>query len=193
MLSSIPGYKEAVAEERNNRLFPFLGIPDEIGGIQVLPLSCRHVLLLEGCGSPFLGGAGEVDAARVRQFLWIVSPEFSVEKAKREAFITENASKFTADAAIAIFDYVKRHFQDSPGSRVDGETKSYFSWVAGVVDIFASRYGWTVEYILNLPIAIVYQLLDSHGFRTDPDYVKINPSDGAINEHLKKLSAANGV
>lgn len=191
MLAEIPGYAEAVARERNNRVFPLLGINDLINGIDVLPLTPMHLVLLEGCDSPFLYGRGDWSEKRIEQFLWIVRPEYTTDKTVRDRFFSEHAGKFTPDTSQEILAYLDRHLQDAPANdAVSGESKSYYSWCAALVDILASRYGWEIEYIMSRPVALLYQLVDAAGFRTNPDYIKINPSDAAINAHLKSLMPA---
>ncbi len=188
MLSSVPGYAEAVEREKNNRVFPFLGVHDSINGIEVAALTPSHLVLLDGCGSPYIYGLTDPDPARIAQFLWVVQPDFAHDASARDAFVAQHKDQFTPKTADAITEYLTRHLQDAPTPEATaGETKSYFSWCAALVDLFAGRYGWSVEYIMSRPFALLYQLLDAAAFRANPDHLKINPSDAVISAHLKSL------
>jgi len=185
----IPGFREAVEKENRERDVPWLGLTEFIAGVEVLPFTPRHYLILTAIGSPFLLG-GAPTAVEVIQFLWIVSPGFIPGRSMcarwhRWKFVRRNRKLDWASAVKAIDDYLDGAFENAIGGSVSA--KSYFSSLAGIVDCMASEYGWTEDEILKTPFKKLFQLNRSRRMRTDPDVTLVNPSDRLKSEYLLKL------
>lgn len=161
LLDKIPGYKEAIAqaaaEEEALRDLAFLEADLDICEVPVRQLTPRHLLLLFAARSPFLCG-GVCAPEHIAQFLWIVSPAFVPDGDARQAFLAVIGSRVEYEPArIAIEAYVAQALMDRPG--VSGaKSIAITSFVAVLVHIFASAYGWTRREILDTPLAALYQL-----------------------------------
>lgn len=73
-------YDAALASELEDRAHVFLELPETICGIECVPLTPRRVEWLRLAKSPFIVG-GKAGPIEVAQFLWIVSKQFTPNKA----------------------------------------------------------------------------------------------------------------
>ena len=189
-LKSIPGYVEAVEREQNQREFAFTDAPVPLCGIHVRQLTLHHLLVLMQCENAFVRG-GEIGVEDIAFFLWVISPDYCMNNdAARAAFMRGIVAIKYREAVAAINAFIGEAFMDSPGGRgVDG--KSYMSFVAVYVDIFASEYGWETDYITHQPIARLMQLVKCIRLRKKPGAIMFNPSDRIITDYLTELNHAN--
>lgn len=190
----IPGWREAVERENAVRDESFLGLTETLCGIEVLPLSAYHFLILEAVHSPFVCGGvpNEVDIAR---FLWIVSPQFRptttrADRKLRDKFIRRLSNLDWEQSVKAITTYTEDAFQDSPGSR-GGSQASYWSWIAGLVDFIASAYGWTERDIIDIPLKRAFQYVRLIKSR-ESEAIHFNRSDTVRGEWLRKVNEKAG-
>lgn len=184
LLTDIPGYAEAVNAEQANRELAFLPTPPPICGVPVRHLNARHHILLAGCGNRFVCGGGRPSEADALFLLWVISPEYSMDRSKRDAWMAGRLKEWDFyQVASEIFKYLERVWQDWP--RADGvQRKGYTASVAGLVDVLASEYGWSDEAILELPLARVFQYVRRIIMRHNPKAIMFNQSDRLLTDHL---------
>lgn len=172
-------YQESVIRE-----CAFVPIDLDIDGIPVKQFTMMHRILLDFCNSPFIKEQDDLDKQHIWEFLWIVSTEFVMNNPNKKKEFIESNLKFrsTVEAytrlITGIFEYLKSAFLDSVeyerqltkdeellaavsdrSNFVVKEESATTSWIAEYISIIASAYGWTDEYILNLPLARVLQYI----------------------------------
>lgn len=159
-LDFIPGLKEAETKFRDEQIEAFAGVePDICGMIGVLPFTPQMYLELSGAGNRLLA-AEVVTPIDVAQFLWRVSPGFSrTAKPKVKKAFHLCISVLPFDQAVdELLAYVSRAWAPMPNWPGGGAaTPSAGVWPSRIVDMFAKEYGWTEEYILNLPFRRLWQ------------------------------------
>ena len=183
--NSIPGFREAVNEETQNRELAFFSSPLPVAGVSVRHYSARHHLLLIGCDNHFLTG-GIIRSEDIAMFLWFVSPEYVAGNQKlRSRFIRRNVRGLPyAETKRAIETYLS--LQDWPASTPGGKKhRDHVASVAFIVDRLALEYGWSDEMILEMPLARVFQYLRIMTMRADPKALMFSPSDRLISKHLQ--------
>lgn len=184
----IPNLAEAIAAENANRDEAFVGLGEVIyGELEVLQMTPKHLLILDGCGNAFVTGK-EPEATDIAVFLWVLSPEFTIDSKKRDTFLAKIKELPVKPLLDGIKQYLEKTFQDAP-TGAGGNGKPYASWVAILIDAFAAEYGWTPEIVVNIPLRQLYQLIDAKNKRKyGNDYIKINKSDRIISDWLRELN-----
>jgi hypothetical protein len=187
---AIPGLREAVEQEQSIRLGGFFGVPVTLCGEEVNPLTPRHVIELEHCGSPFIVG-GDIRPEDIAQLVWCVS----VERAGTAPDLAEPA-KFGLAARLGSLPYDEcvgdcRAFyedamMDAPSIKASGVP--HVSWAAGLVDLIASQYGWDEGRILNTPLLRLWQYRRAIIRRMDPAAILWNRSDSVKTRYLESLA-----
>lgn len=189
---SIPGYREAVERENAIRDLAFLPMPVRICGIEVVPMTLRHVLLLDGVASPFVTHGVEPDEIDVARFFWILSPRFSTDSRLatrlRRWLCYQRCRKLKLrEAADAIFQFCDDSFQDSPERTPRRVWRApVFSIAAGLVDRLAFNYGWSEETILSLPVTRLFQYIRTIRNRTENRPVFCNRSDKVRGDWMRQ-------
>lgn len=202
LLPPIEGMADAVNKERVIRDRSFLGFNERINGIEVKPLTSRHILHLDEIESPFTMG-GDFDAFDVISFLWIVSPKFRplnrfsdawthyrfVRSVSKSAFKGETPEDALENAGQAIRDYIGESFTDGSGG--NGERSiSYFSWLAGSVAIVGGHFGWSEDTVLDLPIKRLLQYTRAINIIKNPEAKLFNKySDQVRQDFINNLNA----
>ena len=136
--------EDAYAREREVRDYAMLGLPHEVCGIQIHPLTLRSYLLLSFLGNPFVVGGG-ITVTDAAQFLWILSVNYLspdggfVQRFKsffrRKRLMRKIAAIHPDDLFDAISDFMDEMFMDCPGGRKDGPPRS-ISLAAELVNLF---------------------------------------------------------
>lgn len=181
-------------EERNQRSEAWARIPAVVAGSMALPFTLRMHTELQLSGNAFLAGRpplwGDVFA-----FLWRVHPAYyrpysarrfidfpACSRLRRHCqFLAAQPGSPLAFAAGEIMGYLGRAFADAPASapaREDGPLGTLCHLTDSAVDWCASRYGWTPDVILDLPLACVFQLRRAAAISAgepviDPSHTKI--------------------
>jgi hypothetical protein len=188
----LPNYiQEVIEREQADEAEPWLMYCRLIDGIEVKELSLYHIHLLDGLDNTILSG-GNVDEANIAQFLWIISKDFKLSDNKaRDKFIKSIADKNTYKLRIEINDYIKSGLSQSRAMANDEkEQKANAHFLAYVVHTLSSAYSWSIEYILNLPVNIVHQLVAVMNENTSKingeTYSIIRESDKLVNRHLRE-------
>jgi hypothetical protein len=178
----IPGFPEAVERQNDDRDAAFLELTTSICGIEIRQMTPEDFLILNGINSPLLRG-GIPSPAHVAKFLWHLSPDYNPQSESAFSAFMHKVGKINyADAIKSIKAYLERTFMDSPGES-DGESVSYASWCAHIVDVFASEYGWPRKEVLKCSFRVLYQQMNCIKKRHNPDAPVWNPSDKLIREH----------
>lgn len=166
-LKNVPGYAEASRKQEAIRDSVWLDSSPIIAGIQCVPLTVRKFAMLSEGGSPFVCG-GPVFPEHVAQFLWVLSEEFCFDIAARDRFVERVAGMDYEATREAITDYCETVFFDASLDRSESNTEPVASFIATLVDRFASEYGWLPDHVLELPMGQVLQLLRLIQLRHDP-------------------------
>jgi len=175
--AQIPGYAEAVEREQSNRDASFVIDRDEIAGIEVVPMAARHFLILDGCGSPFLGG-GLPTETDIGIFLWVMQPNFRPgDIVARDAFAQTIRTIDYATFVLAIREFIDDALADSPAADGGRCGRQVVSWVAHYVDLIAREYHWSEAEILSLPLKRLFQYVRKIQGRLDDKAIFINRSD----------------
>lgn len=190
LLDQIPGYREALEVEREQRETAFIDAPELVCGVAVLPLTPRHVLILDGIGCPIFRGLPmtPVDIARM---MWVISTDFTEHVTIRSRWDRYRMTRRVAEIGYgellqALGKYVDDAFADSPAG--NGGEKAFSSWVASYVHVLAARYGWEDGKILNTPLKRVFQLLRHIQRDNNPDAIFICRSDKVRSAWLRSLN-----
>ena len=80
--------QECLQRENAFPLESWLNLNEFICGIEIEQITAKHLLLLHGIDSPFMG-KGNATFEDVLAFLWIVSPSFSYEEKKQIEFVRQ--------------------------------------------------------------------------------------------------------
>lgn len=154
-----PKLVEAAREERAIRSGAWLDLPRFILTVEVKPFSLRHYSLLSASGNGFVTG-GDITPADIVQFLWFVSAGFTPVNEKAKAEFIKAASKLPLGKTITgIWDYLSESEFDAPkaGPSVRPQ-KNNRPIEPYMIHRFASEYGWTVDEIMDRPLAQLWQL-----------------------------------
>ena len=165
----IRGLQAAREREQFERLAAFLPtVPELLCGVAVRPLTPRLSLELEAAGSPFLCGGlphpadaavllWHVSVAKQERRPWWLSARRWQDRLK-DRLTGQIATMLYTETCERITDWLKAAHRDGPGVSGEGEERESFAcWVAGVVDYFASRYGWSDDLILDMPWRRLWQ------------------------------------
>lgn len=178
-------YLRALDRERLIRDVAFLPVNETIAGYEARPMTLRHYLSLRLARNPFVCGGTPLERDAFL-FLWQVSPSYSPADtaAKRRLYrrcrldfiapamplfhlpwrmrcwATTSANRAIrfVETSSAIADYYREATMDWPSSR-GGDGKSYYSEAAGLCHEVASKYGWTIDQVLDCKLKALFQLL----------------------------------
>jgi hypothetical protein len=200
--NQIPGYREAVAAEREARDYAFLELPREICGIDAAPLTLYRLVTRFAIGCPFLGESNVMErpdpAGEIASFIWHVSVARSrtlgrplAEYHARNALVEHLASIETSESVVAIHDYLNWMLLDAPPPS-DGPSRApVASIAAGIIDVFGSQYSWSRYEVMHAPIEQLFQLIREITVRNNPKAALPNRRSGkVIGRYLDSLNAA---
>jgi hypothetical protein len=78
----LPGYMEAVRQERFIRAASVLRLTEDVNGFEVVPMTLRHYTILLLHLSPLLPPFTETTPGQLTDFLWLLNPKNQGEKKK---------------------------------------------------------------------------------------------------------------
>lgn len=195
-LLDIPEYAAAVNAETVARELAYMPRPVPICGVSIVHLSARRFMVLAGCGNRFLVG-GTLRAIDVAFWLWAMSPDYSTEPRAREQYVKRTVGPrlktyvLQLETAQAIRAYMAGALQDRPAGG-GSDDKLYTAGVTGLVDLFGSEYGWTLEQVMEAPLAVLFQQIKRIERRNNPRAVQFNPSDRVLAQVVReRLNGAN--
>lgn len=193
---SVPGYREALDQEREDREIPFLDLPETLCGIEVRPFTPLALLRLDAAKNAFAVGGfpNEID---IGFFLMVVSADYTTPSRFEQAIgiawlrcflFGRRIRKLKSQRAIEQIDaYLKAAYADSPGD-TGQNSESTTCWAATLVHQLATRYGWTEEYVLNLPFQRIFQYLYLIRREINPDAQQFSKAQSVVNRHFAELN-----
>jgi hypothetical protein len=109
-----------------------------------------------------------IPLSEVVRFLWIHSCAFKpiagglmsriIARRRFVRFAKRCRRLKYGQACEEIRDYMNESLADGPGGKSTGPARqSVASWVSSDIHLIASAYGWTADYILDMPIAQMFQ------------------------------------
>lgn len=181
----IPGFREAVKAENDARDAAFLNFPTNICGIEIRQMTPRDWLILDGLECPVLSRQRMPDREEISDFI-----RFMSVKRKPWRHFWKMLRMDYGEALSALANYFAATIQDTPGGpKAAGITPGPIaSWLAHRVDFLASEYGYSVEYILNMPLRIQNQLMNCTKHRHDPNYRVGGRSGKILSERLQRIN-----
>lgn len=194
-VAAIPGYLEAVIQERLVRDVALLGLPESIGAFEVRSMTFEDYIALRICNSPFIPPWHGCTRTETASFLWLLAPTPRRDQKSRARFmkrfrnLTATPEQF-ALTVKAAFEYVRETFQDRPALE---ETMipeaSYYSDIVTVIANLAREYGWDYRACLKLPLKVGFQCLkeirDVRCAMGGQRAILGNPSDVVRNQWLQ--------
>jgi hypothetical protein len=198
----IPGYAEAVLEEKTIRDAAFFGLTENVAGFELKALTLRNYLTLQFIGSPLLTN-GTPSPVQLAQFLWVNSVAFKVCPKARNRFLkscrffcppappcfwegkrwrkTFNGAMFEMARVLkASRDYISQATMDAPPQRIGaGFSAPHYSEVAFWLSLFKFRY--THDQVLEMPVKVLYQCLNERcEVMSGGKRIAFNPSDKVL-------------
>jgi hypothetical protein len=184
---AIPGYREAIEQERADRDLAMMDrVP--ICGLQCRQISLRIWMLLNLCGNVFIAGGGTATKEEVAVILWMLSDAYCLNEKARQKWVKRNvrplfqAGKFLWCVG-EINQHLRRAFRDAPGGGKG--SKQYVNAAAGVVDYLASEYGWSAREIMEMPIASLFLYQRAARMRHNPRAPMFNESDQILSRYMQ--------
>jgi len=214
--ADFPGYVEAVARENLVRAAACLGMTERICGVEVMPLTARHVRLLALSNSPLLWRSIKPEVLATRPgiyadalaFLWIVSPKFKAGNTKaRDKFLKSIRPVFKlsmVEVCREIAAYLDEAYLDAGQS--DITEKSYYAFEISIVNSMHRSWGLPVDFWenhwlrrmvrrfsgqpcpLDVPLKIVWQNFKEQARYNNPETVLSNASDRVLADGLVKVN-----
>lgn len=159
--NAIPGFDEALAQERRERNVPYLSdfYENDLCGTRVRNLTPILYVRLVESRTPFIAG-GDAGLEHVAQFVYIASGLEISDSTERQKSIREIATRAgeigLEDCFAQIDEYVDVTFRDSPEE--GGGSSPIASSCAWMEYRFAcDPWRWDRDRTLNMPIRILYQ------------------------------------
>jgi len=188
----LPLLAKAKEQGEHERVFSWLDESNSICGVQVTHLTPQIIIRLEAVGNNFFTG-GEIDIDDVLQFLWSVSKDYQNDRNGGEKFFKKWGNKLELkELTKEIFEYLRNSFLEkdlgeAKKSNVEKQVDLYKStWIAQIIDILASEYGWSRTEILNTPIAQILQLIKAINERVNPKGVKFDSDISRLQSEFLK-------
>jgi len=190
----IPGYNDALAEERRIREEAFLDLPHSICGIKIHQLTPRLLTRLNLVRTPFIFG-GSITDARVAQFLWILSLEYVPNSGMRDSFIESLLKSLAGDFETAIEEideYLDDTFLDAPHGGGRSDEAPYVCSIAWTIYSMAKEpFRWDEARTMDTPLRKSWQLMRCRALDNGATLVN-RKSDSITNEWGGKLNAMLG-
>jgi hypothetical protein len=168
----------------------WLDVPESIGDIEVQPMNLKHLLILDGIDSPMIKG-GDINEQDMFMFLWVLNKDFCYDSKMRDKFFVKARKQTNHHLKQFIQEILDKSFAESDTMKNSEKQQTFF--IAYFVDCFAREYGWTVDEIMNLPLARAFQLITSINERncqiSGKQFNRITELDNKINKYL--LSGSN--
>ena len=130
----------------------------------VREMTLRHYFTLHGIGSPFITG-DDYQPEDIAIFLWVLSPEYVPCQHAKKDFFKKAIKVKLVESITQISDFMEMTFADAEAGGSDESPSRYASFLAFQIDLLAHEYGWTIDYILELPLRQIFQLNSAIGYR----------------------------
>ncbi len=180
---AIPNLDQADESFRSEQIEAFASVePDICGVVQVRPFTPRMFLELELQENGFFQRRA-ITPVDVAVFLWRISVAFKPDDANlRTAFHHAIAFMPLQETAEDILRYIARSWKAMPSWNSGKGRTSAGVWPARLVHMFGSEYGWSEEYVLDMPFRRLWQYSHRVMEENNPDYKQKNP----LNQELRR-------
>ena len=212
----IPGYREAVCEERARRDAAFVDAPEIIGNFHISPMTLRRFLTLQSINHPFVHGQIPSPMELIA-FLWFMNPEFKIGGKQPRSFaraaselippsrrlsdgfwgrVGRRKLERTQQRAALLIAQIRTWWDDifnetGGGPHVKGYVKEYWSFGIHVVFQIAQETGWSENDILDIPLKRLFQYRKFLRRTLNPKTPLFNPSDRVLSEWMKGKNGSN--
>tara|TARA_R110002167_G_scaffold61670_3_gene174183 strand:- start:187 stop:798 length:612 start_codon:yes stop_codon:yes gene_type:complete len=186
-------YRERIATatdlDRSRRVDAWLNLPSKICGVIVYPITVRKMLILESCDSPVLKGES-IEGKDARVFLWVCSQEFELCPKKAKAFQGKiKLDETLGDDLQAFLDDTFKLSAGDDSARNDAE-----HFASALFDLVGGEYGWTIDNMMDMPMAQMLQLVASitrrFQMKSGASTISFNPEVDRIKaEYLTRMNA----
>ena len=189
----------AVRLESEVRESSMLPINLKLLDIPVKQFTPLHYIYLDFADNPHINNKREPNINDTMQFLWIVSVDYKANDAKafdefRNKYLLMDHQSMCGEIneylSYALMDIGIGKYDDNKPEQKLTSLPTY-GWIIPYVDILAKQYGWTDDYILNLPFARILQYVRYIQYRSATESggkleLKNALSDPVVNEFRKK-------
>ena len=181
-----PKLAEARTRDRVEQSQLFLPITARVGRFNIAPMTVQRLLVLESLESPFLGGQSMPTRRDVLVFLYVVSPGFKLSRWRMRYWFVRHVfilwPWYTMQIAELMQEASKLMGTDKnePKSGDEGS-----AWAAMIIDGFASQYGWSLNQIMDLPMATAVLLGKAMGARLSMD--SKGGAKASVSRHADKV------
>jgi hypothetical protein len=205
-LKQIEGWSDVAAEESELRNDAMLGLPEDICGFKVKPLTYRHILWLTIYQNIFLASYTPDELMsfpeihlHIARFIWVLSIGFKpFDTAEKDLFFEQYNKRATQIDTKKIITEILKFMDDSTFdlriSESSDLTASYCSPCASVVNALCSVYSGisplpdAPNSALDLPLKIAGQLLRAHIKSNNPKTHFKNRTDVLEQQWLTDLN-----
>jgi hypothetical protein len=182
----LPGYGQALEQERIQRLLAFHPMRYRIGGFEVTAMTLRQHSLLRLVNSPLLPPFETPEPQQLIQFLWIMSPHFTRgESAEKSAFFARARQLYIppppprwrnrllqlrwyyqrkgcelreSETLREAREFVQATFADRPEGGTE-DLAEYYSDEASIIGTLAAKYHFLPEQTMETPLTAIFQHL----------------------------------
>lgn len=191
----IPGLRDAEQKYRDESTEAFAGVEPKIcGRVDIRPLTARMFLDLQGGDNGLVMKTSRpVNETDVMVLLWRCSPIYVRGDDDVRRFFQATLVDLPAeDAILDCLDYVRRSLAGQPlWKGKQRATPGVGQWAARLVHIFAKEYGWTEDYVLDMPFRRLWQYANRIMEDADATYKEQAPE--ALRLRQKWLLERNAV
>lgn len=187
----IPGYAEAVREERRRRNRSEFALPDTVCGVTVRPLTLADITVLQEAGVCFFDESPDAyDAATSLVMLlwwqWTRRPAKAKDRLKRR-FARAVGYVSTERAQKELDEWLYWQFADAPPRKegTGGTSPPIASFAVSMCDAVASHCAFSRAEIMALPLPVLWQHVKLAQVARAPDTPRFNPSDRVKTEFLR--------
>jgi hypothetical protein len=192
----IPGYAEAILEERRRRNRSEFQIPDTVCGVELRPLTLHDIAVMQESGICFFDDSDDaLDAPTSLVMLlwwqWTKRPKRATYRQKRR-FARQVGRKSIEAAEDQIEEWLKWQFADAPPGQTGARgSVPITSFAVSICDSLASRCSWARSEIMNMALPIIWQHLKLAAVAENPRAPRFNPSDRVKSEFLLNRNKAH--
>lgn len=199
--ASIPGWLDAVKLEAEQHDDSFVNPHDDICGVPIRHLSLVDIARLSRMGNRLFSG-------KFPSFIeFCAFPKIKEDAVKFLVYqhwkpLNSGYRRFIPMVIICMYRRYKYNrldiadvfletvalidvtYLDSLGASAGAAGgESLWAGVVGYIDLIASEYGWTDQYIINMPYRRLIQLVRRINNRKDPDFIVRPASDRIVARH----------
>jgi hypothetical protein len=145
-------------QAESQRFEAWLDLNSTIGGIEVKQMSLKDYFILEGLQSPIMQN-GNFTQTDLAVFLWVLSPDYSIDPKKRDVFCKKIIGINLQNAIADLRTYLESTFVDADTLQGgEGAVPKHSLFITQQIDLYAKEYGWTIDQILSISVRQIFQL-----------------------------------